>query len=128
MIDQLKSVHSAWVKLTGQELKYQPCERMLFDFVNSGFTVQDLECVLTFMLWSNSKREPKYRDRIQFHRIVGDLEVFNSRLGEAHAWHRNRRPSPSDKEKVLAQWRGNVEVKPETTPRIIKAVLKDMSL
>lgn len=106
MIEQIKSIHQCWCRLTGQELRYQPCERMIFDWINSGFTEQDLETLLEFMLWQNRKREPKYRDKIQFHRIVGDLEVANSRLGEAIAWKRNRVKPPTEKQKVLSEFRG----------------------
>lgn len=113
MIEQLKSLHALWCKLTGQELRYQPCERILWDWVNNGFTEDDLSTLLEFMLWQNRKREPKYRDKIQFHRIMGDLEVANSRLGEANAWKRNKLKAATDKAKTVAAFRGT-PVEPET--------------
>lgn len=102
MQDTLKAIHSTFCKLTSQpDLKYQPCERQLYEFHTAGFTEADLTSVLTFMLWCNRKREPRYRDRILFHRIVGDLETFNSRLGEAKAWDRNRKKPETPRQKIL---------------------------
>jgi hypothetical protein len=106
MTDLLHSIHAQWCASTGQELKYPPCERMLYDFVKSDFTADDLRCVLVFIIWQNKKREPQYRERLLFHKIVGDLETFNSRRGEAKAWERNRRSAASPREKVLEQFRG----------------------
>src|SRR5688572_28381419 len=106
----LKALHQQWNELTDQQLKYGPAERMWFDFVNNGFTADDLKTVLTFMFHQNRKRDPKYRDRIQFHRIVGDLETFNSRLAEALAWSRNRVKPPTEKARTVAAFRGEAPV------------------
>lgn len=102
-----------------------PAERQLWEYHNSGFTEQDLESVLTFVLWRNGKSEPKFRTRIQFHRIVGDLEWFNSVLGESQAWARNRRQAPTPKQHAVAALRGSYE--PEGVAgqaRTLKDVLK----
>lgn len=122
----LKTLHSVFTQKTGQtDLKYQPCERLLYQFHTEGFTAEDLLCVLTFMLWQNSKREPKYRDRMQFHRILGDLEIFNSRLGEARAWERNLEKKRTDRDKVL-EMSGRSAEKPEARPRHIADVIKSI--
>jgi len=105
MTEKLQSLHAKYCTLTGQELKYQPAERMLYDYLNNGFTEADLDTVLTFLIHQNKKREPRYRNKIQFHRIVGDLEFFNSIFGEASAWARNKRPAPTEKSLTLAAFR-----------------------
>lgn len=112
MTSQLKSLHAKWNTLTGQELKYGPAERQLWDWINNSFTEADLETILTFLFWQNAKREPKYRTKIQFHRLVGDLELANSLLAEASAWQRNRVKSPSARAKVLASFRNDPAVAP----------------
>ena len=89
-----------------------PCERMLYEFVKSDFTADDLRCVLMFIIWQNKKREPQFRERLRFDKIVGDLEVFNARAAEARAWERNRRPAPTPREKVLQQLRGTAPEAP----------------
>lgn len=126
MTTKLKCILDVFCKLSGQELKYFPCERLLFDYHNNGFTEDDLKCVLTFMLWQNSKREPRFRNRILFHRIVGDLEEFNSRLGEARAWERNRKKPATAREQVLKSFRG-VEAEPRQNMRPITEIFKSMA-
>ena len=132
MLAQLKSLHLKWCSLTAQDLKYQPCERILYDYLKAEFTEADLEAVLMFMLHQNSKREPRYRDRLLFHRIMGDLETFNSRLGEAGAWLRNRRPKPTAKDNVLAQFRGyrppdSTADTARTTATLLQAIAKGVN-
>lgn len=125
MNETLQSILAVFCKLSGQELRYLPCERMLFDYHRAGFEADDLRCVLTFMLWQNSKRESQYRNRILFHRIVGDLETFNSRLGEARAWERNRKRPMTEKESVLKSFRG-VEMVPTENVRRVSEIFKSM--
>jgi len=126
MTEKLKSILNMFCKLSGQELKYQPCERLLWEFYNCGFTEDDLRCVLTFLLWQNQKRESQYRNRILFHRIIGDVETFNSRLGEARAWERNRKVAPTAKARVLKEFRG-VEHEPAANVRNINEIFKGMA-
>lgn len=126
MREKLQVVLATFCKLSGQELRYMPCERILYDYWNNGFTEDDLRCVLQFMLWQNSKREPQFRNRILFHRICGDLEEFNSRLGEARAWERNRKKPASAREQVLKSFRG-VEAEPRQNMRPITEIFKSMA-
>lgn len=125
MQTQLTDLHALWNRLTGQEIKYQPCERLLWDYLNSEFTGGDLDTVLTFLIWQNRKREPRYRTKLLFHRIVGDLEYFNSVLGEAAAWKRNARKQPTEQAKVVAAFRGeSPAVVQDGAMRSIKDVFK----
>jgi len=86
------------------------------------FTAENLRTVLRFMLWQNSKREPKYRDRLQIHKIL-EPELFNSRLGEASAWERNLIARKTARDRVLEQ-SGRAAEKVETKPRHISEVMK----
>lgn len=128
MTDQLHQLHQCWCRLTGQEIRYQPAERQLWELVNNGFTEADLEAVLTFLIWQNKKQtDPRYRTKLLFHRIVGDLEYFNSIAGEANAWLRNRRPPPTDKQKVLAAFRSTTpEPDQGGVVRTIREVMKGL--
>lgn len=108
MTDQLRNLHALWCKLTGQspdELRYVACERILFDYVNNGFTEDNLLHVLTFLIYQNHKAtEPKFRVHLRFHRIM-ELETFASYLGEAGPWYRNRKQKPTEKALTLASFR-----------------------
>lgn len=105
MIETLKSIHLLWCKLTGQspdEIKYQACERMLFDYVNNGYTADNLLVVLTFINHQNRKAsDPKFRIHLRFHKIM-EIETFASFLGEAGPWYRNRKPPLTPRDSVLA--------------------------
>jgi hypothetical protein len=109
MTDQLKTLHGLWCKLTGQspdEIRYATCERLLFDYVNNGFTEDNLLHVLTFIMHQNQKAShPRYRTRLLFHRIM-DLETFASILGEAGPWYRNRKRPHTEKARTVAAFRG----------------------
>lgn len=123
MIETLKALHSTWNRLTGQELKYPPCERTLYDLARNDFTDADLQVVLTFILYQNKKREPQYRTRLLFHKIC-EVEYFNSAAGEANAWMRNRkRPAPPSQQ-VLETFRRSVEPEADKPARHISEVFK----
>lgn len=105
MTTQLRSLHLLWCKLTGQspdEIKYAACERMLFNYVNSGYTEDNLLVVLTFLNHQNRKAsDPKFRTHLRFHKIM-EIETFASYLGEAGPWFRNRKPPLTPRDSVLA--------------------------
>jgi len=123
MTQTLRAIYAVFVEMTGQtECKYKPAERLLYNFHRNEFTAENLRTVLRFMLWQNSKREPKYRDRLQIHKIL-EPELFNSRLGEASAWERNLIARKTARDRVLEQ-SGRAAEKVETKPRHISEVMK----
>jgi hypothetical protein len=123
MIDKLHKLHECWNRLTGQELKYRPCERTLYELVNNDFTEADLEAVLTFMIHQNKRREPQFRTHLLFYKVC-ELEYFNSVAGEAVAWQRNRIKAKPANVRVLESFRGSAEPVAEAKPRHISEVFK----
>jgi len=110
----ISDLHELWCSLTQQELHKKSTERLFWQFNNDGFTADDLRCVVTYMQRCNANGQ---HYKIQAHKVLGDLEVFASVLADAKAKARNRRPPPTEKEKVVALRERVVE--PETAdPRI----------
>lgn len=125
----ISDLHELWCSLTQQELHKKSTERLFWQFNNEGFSPDDLRCVVGYMQRCNTNGQ---HYKIQAHKVLGDLEVFASVLADAKAKARNRRPPPTEKEKVVALRERVVE--PETAdPRIngtgrhLSDVLKGMS-
>lgn len=125
-LNTLKDLFQCWCEMTGQELRYPPTERILYEFHRAEFTEADLRCVLGFLLWRNKKLEPKYRTRLLIHRLL-EPEWFNSQLGEAKAWERNRQKF-REKAKTVAAFRGT-DAEPEQVGQVrhVSEVFKAMS-
>jgi hypothetical protein len=103
MVDHLKAILAAWCEITGQEVKYRPVERLLWEFHQMDFTADDLRCVVQGMKRHNSKSDSKYK--IQLHKVIGDLETFASMLAEFRAKERNRPKPPSPAQRVVSEFR-----------------------
>lgn len=130
MTQQIHALHALWCKLTGQspeEIRYATCERLLFEYVHSGFTEDNLLHVLTFIMHQNQKAShPRYRTRLLFHRIM-DLETFASILGEAGPWYRNRKQKPTAKSLTVAAFRGEApQVEQSGSTRSVKEIFKSL--
>ena len=104
MTDQIKQLHRCWCDLTGQELNLRATERLFYELLNSDFTVDDLGCVVRYVLAFNRKHLDCPM-KVQFHKICGDLEQFASVLAEARARERNRVKGPTPRAAVLQAFR-----------------------
>jgi hypothetical protein len=102
-INELQSLHDCFCKVTGHDLKFQLQERKWYEFVKAGFGMEDLTCVLLYMLASNRKNDFKYS--LKIHNVIGDLERFDSICGEARAIKRNQKRPATPREQVLNAWR-----------------------
>lgn len=101
--EPLKAIHAIHVKLTGRDSRYQIYERSLWDFVQAGFTADDMTTVLSFLLRENRRNDYKYC--VQLGRLIGDHERFEDLLHEAKAKTRNLKKPPTGKEIALQELR-----------------------
>lgn len=127
VVNQIASLLLVWQQHTGQPLHPALMQRMFYDFLQSGLVEDDLRCVLEHLVKQNRKRsEAKYRCRIVAHKIVGDLELFASLLGEARACERNQvKRTPA--ERVLATRTGGVTATATgDTAKPVREVLRAM--
>lgn len=104
MNEQLEPLRACWNKLTGQDLNARATERLFFEYLKMDFTESDLQCVLRACLAYNRKHQTCPM-KIQVHKIIGDLEIFASMLGEARAKERNQVKAATPKEQVLQAFR-----------------------
>lgn len=123
--EPLRAIHAVHVKLTGRESRYQVYERSLYDFVQAGFTAEDMEIVLAFMLRENKRNDWKYS--LQLGKLLGDHERFQDLLSDAKARLRNMKKMPTPKEVAIEQLRPVVvEPLPAATGRTIGEVFRTM--
>jgi len=101
----IAEVHRIYSSLTGTSTNLRLWERDLFDFVQAGFTPQDMEQVLIWIMRENKKAsEPRYQKSTSLLKLIGDLRFFDSYLAEAKASNRNHKPL-SAKERALRELR-----------------------
>lgn len=96
----IAELQKTWAEVTGQTLHARATERLFFEFWNTGFTAEQLRCVLRHYLRLNKQYAGGAAFRINAQKILGDLETFASTLGEAEAYERNRRPQPTPRQQV----------------------------
>jgi hypothetical protein len=114
MTDQIKQLHRCWCDLTGQDLNLRATERLFYELLNSDFTVDDLGCVVRYVLAFNRKHLDCPM-KVQFHRICGDLEQFASVLAEARAKERNRIKPLTARASVVQAFRPVADVEGSAT-------------
>lgn len=104
----------AWSESTGQESDQRfikQNERLVWEFLNAGFTCEELRRVISYMKHENSKGG---RFKLQLHKVAGDLERFASILADCKARDRNRRPTPTARETALESFHPIID--PENKP------------
>lgn len=127
MTTQIQSLITAWNSATGQQVNQRAVERIAWEFLDMGFTENDLRLVVKHML-SFNRKHPDCPLKMQFHRVVGDTERFASMLAEFQAKERNRIKPPSPRETALNQLRPVVEAQTGTgTAMTVKEVLRKVA-
>jgi hypothetical protein len=121
----IEQAHKCYCDLTGLVINLRVHERVISDFLEHGFTVEDLELVLRHLKRENARMSgAAYSLRID---KLLDFEYrrFDSLLSEARAHKRNRVVrTPADR--VMAQFRGHDETTTGSTPQAVRAVLRQM--
>lgn len=123
----IASLHAAWELASKTTLKLKVWERGIASFIEAGFTEDDVRCVFAYARRENAK----FTSAIQGFTItpfkVFDFEYrwFDSLLSQARASERNRRPAPTERDKVIALREKPVE--PETADLRINGVGRHVS-
>lgn len=111
--DTLEKILNVYTTLTGRAAGFIAYEYDLGKYAMAGYTAENMETVIKFMLRENSRNTFKYSLRLD--KLLHDLGRFDSLLGEASARMRNIKPTPTPQQKVLAQFRGVAETETSTT-------------
>lgn len=109
----IELLQSAWNKASGQVLHPALTERIFYEASKAGITPDDIRCTVEYLMRFN-KRSDGAKFRINAFKVLSDLEHFASVLAEARGSERNRRPAPTEREKVLESFRPTVD--PESVP------------
>lgn len=103
-MENIDALIAAWNDLTGQQLNARAFERVVYDFLAMGFTVDDLRCVIRFKQHRNRDYRSGVGFRMNAFKIMGDTELFAADLAEARAVGRNRVKLDA-RDVVLSEWR-----------------------
>lgn len=122
----LEIMHAAYNRLTQQELRFKPFERLWADFSRAGYTSADMELVVCYVQAANKRTE--YQISLRLNKLLDDLPRFESLRGEADLEARNRaakarqwKASPG--QQARAAMLGHEPVPPETEPVLPRAVV-----
>lgn len=77
----LESMHETYNRLTGQNLKFKPFERLWWSFQKAGYTSADLELTVNYIHARN--RRDTYKISLRLNLLLDDLARFESYRGEA---------------------------------------------
>ena len=101
--DLIEALHQTFCALTGTEPRLKVWERAWFDFVQAGYTQDDLRCTL---LWLNREnRRNDFKRSTSIMKLIGNgLEQFDDYLATARAIERNHKPVTA-KQKVVQEFR-----------------------
>lgn len=106
--EEINRLDLAYQKLSGHKFKSNGIitgrEYGWRNFIEAGFKVVDLETVILHIkkkILDGYAHEP----RLAWRRLIGDVQIFEDELATALAEKRNLKPTPSPKERVVAQCR-----------------------
>lgn len=122
----LEIMHAAYNRLTQQELRFKPFERLWADFSRAGYTSADMELVVCYVQAANKRTE--YQISLRLNKLLDDLPRFESLRGEADLEARvkaakARQWLPSSGEQARASMCQHEPVPPETEPRMAREVV-----
>lgn len=99
-MNDIPSLHAAWCSASGQELNPRATERIFFELAKMDFTADDVRIAVTHLMAFNRKSGGA-KFRINAFKVLGDPETFASLVAEARAAQRNKRPAPTEKDKII---------------------------
>ena len=102
MSQPIDALHAAWCNATGQKLHPRASERILFELTKCDVTPAQLTLVVKHLQAQNRKFGGGASFRINLQKVCGCPETFLCVLAEAEAVQRNRRPAPSERDKIIA--------------------------
>lgn len=115
MRETVTAMHGIFTKISGLPCNQMAHERTWLALAQAGYTAEDVDIFLLYILHENSQQEdPRYKRRFHIPRMFGDLGEFDADLSLAKAWYRNRRLPPTAREQALQDLRPTVD--PENDP------------
>lgn len=111
ILARITYLHTAWNGATGQDLRLR-----MFDyereygyqqFIKAGFTDKDMLTVVTY-LQREIKKGNRLPGALRWSNCIGNLTRFEEDLSMARAEHRNAKPQPTAKQRVLQQARPTI--------------------
>lgn len=100
----ITELHNEWERASGQTLRIKVWERAFADFIAHGYTCEDIAVCFRYARRENAR----FTSNIQGFTItpfkVFDFEYrwFDSLLSQARTSERNRRPKPTERERIIA--------------------------
>lgn len=95
---QLEALHGAWCRASSQELNFKATERLFYELHKLDFTPSDVTVAVEHLMRFN-KRSDGAKFAIRANKVL-EPETFSCLVAEARAVLRNRRPAPTEREKV----------------------------
>jgi len=117
MREVIESMHRIFLQHSRLDCKLASQERIWYELAKAGYTHEDVDIFLKWVLHENSTRDPEYRRMFHIPRMFGDLANFDADLSLAKAWYRNRRVPPTAREQALQ------DLRPHIDPELEKARL-----
>ena len=99
---QIEALIDAYNKLTNGVARAKIYECAAWNFLNSGFSVEDMELVVRWIQRENSRND--YKHSLDLRRLLSDLERFNDLLSRATVWQAANTRTP--KQAVVDNFRG----------------------
>lgn len=100
----ISDCHTVYCRLSGMQPNQMVWEHYWLTFIQTGYTRDDLEAVLIWLIRENKRFEKRYQRSMNLHKLISDLCVFDSMLCEAKASNRNFKPLTA-KERALRDLR-----------------------
>jgi len=106
MRDRIEQCHRAYCQATGQEIRLNAFdrERVWYEFLALGFTVEDVGLVGRFLVRAVEKGD-RNPGCLRFRNLIGRPDDFEEELQLVRAAMRNFKPAPTEKEKTIRAFR-----------------------
>lgn len=124
MNDPIQELHDLYCSITKRSVRRVIHERVYSDFLEKGFTSDDLRVVLEYLL-SENRKGAKWST---FHDKIFDFEYrhFDSILSEARARQRNRVKVANPAQRVVEQFRNTKTVTEQAPAKSVGQLLREL--
>lgn len=125
MRDRIEAFHRAYCLATGQEIRLEGFdrERVWYEFLAAGFTIEDVALVGRFLVRAVEKGE-RNPGCLRFRNLIGQPDAFEEELQLVRAAMRNFKAPPSEKEKTIRAFRPETSEPVPMTARPAKDVVQ----
>lgn len=122
MTSQLQLCHDTYCKISGLNVRYQTYEADWFDFIQHGYTADDVRCLFSFLQRENRRNSFAYSLRLSRY-LDREYKNFEELLAMARA----REPKvTTDRDKVIQAFRPGNQPEPVKLAEPVKDILRRM--